>query len=147
MSQALNNAAALKRQLMQYLPMRAHDPHTNPAKLLAYRLSDELAAGQLSLAEMENILADLCQTAARDRGKRLADRAGLGEIESWRRQFNKIIRQKANGFAFGPFTKGRKSAFGFLPDNFIELAPPAFNLAQSCAVGQTLAAIACRGLA
>jgi hypothetical protein len=110
MSQALNNAAALKRQLMQYLPMRAHDPHTNPAKLLAYRLSDELAAGRLSLAEMENILADLCQTAARDRGKRLADRAGLGEIESWRRQFNK---PKAD---FRPFVNGPKAKpLGWLP--------------------------------
>ncbi|MDB2477940.1 hypothetical protein N9X51_06775, partial [Alphaproteobacteria bacterium] len=108
MSQALNNAAALRRQLMQYLPMRAHDPHTNPAKLLAYRLSDELAAGRLSLAEMENILADLCQTAARDRGKRLADRAGMGEIESWRRQFNKIIRQKAKG-GFSAFRKWAES--------------------------------------
>ena len=108
MSQTLNNAAALKRQLMQYLPMRAHDPHTNPAKLLAYRLSDELAAGRLSLAEMENILANLCQTAARDRGKRLADRAGLGEIESWRRQFNKIIRQKAKS-GFSAFRKWAES--------------------------------------
>jgi len=108
MSQALNNAAALRLQLMQYLPMRAHDPHTNPAKLLAYRLSDELAAGRLSLAQMETILADLCQTTARDRGKRLADRAGLGEIESWRRQFNKVIRQKAKG-GFSTFRKWAES--------------------------------------
>ena len=99
MRQPLNNAAALRRQLMQYLPMRAHDPHANAAKLLAYRLSDEISTGQLSLAQMETILADLCKTAARDRGKRLAERAGLGEIENWRRQFKKIVAQKAkNGF-------------------------------------------------
>ena len=46
MSQPLNNAAALRRQLMNYLPMRAHDPHANAAKLLAYRLSDELAGNK-----------------------------------------------------------------------------------------------------
>ena len=45
MSLPLNNAASLRKQLMQYWPMREHDPHTNAAKLLAYRLSDELAAG------------------------------------------------------------------------------------------------------
>jgi phosphoenolpyruvate carboxylase len=108
MSQPLNNAAALRRQLMQFLPMREHDPHANAAKLLAYRLSDELAAGQLSLPQMENILADLCQSATRARGTRLAARAGLNEMENWRRQFKKIIAQKAKG-GFQAFRKWAES--------------------------------------
>mgnify|MGYP001318554373 CR=1 FL=1 len=95
MSFPLNNAASLRKQLMQYWPMREHDPHANAAKLLAYRLSDELAAGDLTLPHLEGILADLCKSAARERGKRLAQRAGLDDIDNWRRQFKKILAEKA----------------------------------------------------
>ncbi|MED5368338.1 MAG: phosphoenolpyruvate carboxylase, partial [Pseudomonadota bacterium] len=99
MSFPLNNAASLRKQLTQYWPMREHDPHTNAAKLLAYRLSDELAAGDLTLPHLESILADLCKSAARERGKRLAQRAGLDNIDNWRRQFKKILAKKAkSGF-------------------------------------------------
>ena len=100
MSQPLNNAAALRRQLMNYLPMRAHDPHANAAKLLAYRLSDELAGNALNLDNLETILTDLCTAAARDRGQKLAARAGLPELQNWQRKFKKIIAQQAKtGFA------------------------------------------------
>ena len=100
MSQPLNNAAALRRQLMNYLPMRAHDPHANAAKLLAYRLSDELAGNSLNLDNLETILTDLCTAAARDRGQKLAARAGLPELQNWQRKFKKIIAQQAKtGFA------------------------------------------------
>ncbi|ERL46157.1 hypothetical protein RS24_01150 [Candidatus Micropelagos thuwalensis] len=99
MSLPLNNAASLRKQLMQYWPMREHDPHANAAKLLAYRLSDELAAGDLTLPHLERILADLCKSAARERGTRLAQRAGLDDIDNWRRQFKKILAEKAkSGF-------------------------------------------------
>ena len=99
MSLPLNNAASLRKQLMQYWPMREHDPHANAAKLLAYRLSDELAAGDMSLPHLEGILADLCKSAARERGTRLARRAGLDDIDTWRRQFKKILAEKAkSGF-------------------------------------------------
>ena len=48
---------------------------------------------------LEGILADLCKSAARERGTRLAQRAGLDDIENWRRQFKKIIAEKAkSGF-------------------------------------------------
>ena len=33
MSFPLNNAASLRKQLMQYWPMREHDPHANAAKI------------------------------------------------------------------------------------------------------------------
>ena len=99
MSFPLNDAASLRKQLIQYWPMREHDPHANAAKLLAYRLSDELAAGDLTLPHLEDILADLCKSAARERGKRLAQRAGLDDIDNWRRQFKKILVEKAkSGF-------------------------------------------------
>ena len=99
MSFPLNDAASLRKQLMQYWPMREHDPHANAAKLLAYRLSDELAAGDLTLPHLESILADLCKSAARERGTRLAQRAGLDDIDNWRRQFKKILAEKAkSGF-------------------------------------------------
>ena len=99
MSLPLNNAASLRKQLMQYWPMREHDPHANAAKLLAYRLSDELATGDMSLPHLEGILADLCKSAARERGTRLAQRAGLDDIDTWRRQFKKILAEKAkSGF-------------------------------------------------
>ena len=97
MSQPLNNAAALRRQLMNYLPMRDYDPHANAAKLLAYRLSDELAGNALNLDNLETILTDLCKSAARDRGQKLAARAGLPELENWQRKFKKILAQQAKG--------------------------------------------------
>ena len=108
MSQPLNNAAALRRQLMDYLPMREQDPHANPAKLLAYHLSDELAGNALNLDNLETILTDLCAAAARDRGKKLADRAGLPELQNWQRKFKKVIAQQAkNGFkAFRKWAEG-----------------------------------------
>ena len=96
MSLPLNNAASLRKQLMQYWPMREHDPHANAAKLLAYRLSDELAAGDLTLPHLERILADLCKSAARERGTRLAQRAGLDDIDNWRRHFKKSWQKKPN---------------------------------------------------
>ena len=92
MSQPLNNAAALRRQLMNYLPMRDYDPHANAAKLLAYRLSDELAGNALNLDNLETILTDLCKSAARDRGQKLAARAGLPELENWQKKFQKNSR-------------------------------------------------------
>ena len=102
MSQPLNNAAALRRQLMNYLPMRDYDPHANAAKLLAYRLSDELAGNALNLDNLETILTDLCKSAARDRGQTLAARAGLPELEKWQRKFSRsrpkaVLPLTANG--------------------------------------------------
>ena len=107
MSQPLNNAAALRRQLMDYLPMRAQDPHANPAKLLAYRLSDELAGNALNLDNLETILTDLCRSRARSREK-LADRAGLPELPKLAAQVQKVIAQQAkNGFkAFRKWAEG-----------------------------------------
>ncbi|MBL71508.1 MAG: hypothetical protein CML95_08240, partial [Rhodobiaceae bacterium] len=93
---------------MDYLPMREQDPHANPAKLLAYHLSDELAGNALNLDNLETILTDLCAAAARDRGKKLADRAGLPELQNWQRKFKKVIAQQAkNGFkAFRKWAEG-----------------------------------------
>ena len=101
MSQPLNNAAALRRQLMDYLPMRAQDPHANPAKLLAYRLSDELAGNALNLDNLETILTDLCAQPRASREK-LADRAGLPELQNWQRKFKNYCaagQKRLQGFS------------------------------------------------
>lgn len=104
MRRPLHTTAALRQQLMGFLPMRDHDPHANAAKLLAYRLSDELAAERISFAQLEAILTDLCKSTAHQRGIRLAERAGLPEIEAWQTRFKEIIATKAKG-SFAAFKK------------------------------------------
>lgn len=104
MTKPLHTATALRRQLMQFLPMRAHDPHANAAKLLAYRLSDEMAEGRLSFSQLERILAALCGSAAQMRGTALAERAGLPARAQWERRFKKIAAEKAKA-GFGVFRK------------------------------------------
>lgn len=100
MTQKLPTAASLRHELMGFLQMRAQDPHANPAKLLAFRLSEEIASGKLPLDRLEEILCDLCKSAADERGARLAARAGVPDIEIWRRQFKKLVSQHAkSGFA------------------------------------------------
>ena len=97
MRRPLQTTAALRQQLMGFLPMRDHDPHANAAKLLAYRLSDELAAERISFSQLEAILTDLCKSTAHQRGIRLAERAGLPEIDAWQKRFKEIIATKAKG--------------------------------------------------
>jgi len=94
------NAASLRHDLMGFLAMRAQDPHANPAKLLAFRLSEHIATGHLPLSQLEDILCDLCRSSANARGERLAARAGVPEIDDWQRQFKRLVANQAKlGFA------------------------------------------------
>jgi phosphoenolpyruvate carboxylase len=104
MTQKLPTAASLRHELTGFLQMRAQDPHANPAKLLAFRLSEEIASGKLPLDRLEEILCDLCKSAADERGARLAARAGVPDIENWRRQFKKLVSQHAKS-SFAAFQK------------------------------------------
>ncbi|MDC0147597.1 phosphoenolpyruvate carboxylase [Alphaproteobacteria bacterium] len=119
------SAASLRQELIGFLSLRSQDPHANPAKLLAFRLSEKIANGSVSLDQLEDVLCDLCKSSAQARGARLAIRAGLPEIDSWRRQFKKMIRQQAS-LGFGAFRKWAQSeAIGL-----VATAHPTFALTQ-----------------
>ena len=102
------NAASLRHDLMGFLAMRAQDPHANPAKLLAFRLSEHIATGHLPLTQLEDILCDLCRTSANARGERLAARAGVPEINDWQRQFKRLLSHQAK-LGFAAFRKWAES--------------------------------------
>lgn len=99
MTQKTISVAGLSNQLTGYLSLRAADPHVNPAKLLAYDLSEKTASGEVTLEQLESILVEICNREMNARGTRLATRSGLNEVSKWQNHVRKEIKaQAANGF-------------------------------------------------
>lgn len=94
------SVAALGKQLTGYLALRDSDPHVNPAKLLAYDLTEKTARGEVNLDQLENILIEICNREIEARGGRLAERSGLDELGKWQGRVRKEIKRRADqGFA------------------------------------------------
>ena len=94
------SVAALSKQLTGYLALRDSDPHVNPAKLLAYDLTEKTARGEVTLDQLENILTEICNREIEARGVRLAERSGLNARDKWQAMVRKEIKRQADkGFA------------------------------------------------
>lgn len=126
MTQKNMSVAGLSQQLTGYLALRSSDPHVNPAKLLAYDLAEKTATGEVTLAQLENILMDICSREMHRRGAGLAARSGLNDFSKWQARTKKEIKQRAEQ-GFASFKKWVESeAIGL-----VVTAHPTFALTQA----------------
>lgn len=111
------------RQLKEFQPLYAYDPHTNPIKLLAYRISEDIENGVAHLESLENAACYLNKSLAQMRGRKIAERAGLSSLDKFKRNYHSTMKNIADA-GFSEFQKWAETSVMGL----VVTAHPTFSL-------------------
>ena len=113
----------------------ADDPQSNPVKLLAYNVSQDVEDRSVAFRDIESLVKILSDKGSTARAKRLRTRAGLDQIETLTAELENIAKEKAReGF------EAFKTWLETPQQGLVLTAHPTFSLSRDIRI--TLGAIA-----